>query len=86
MLKDHPVIQETTHVSNAVNKDTSPATAHKGNAVTITMPISSILTTMTKSTTTITPRSSQSTLSTISKLDLLTFQVMTKPNWRKKWA
>ena len=79
-LKDHLAIQETMHVSNAVNKDISLVIVRKGNDAITTMPTSSILTTMTKNTMTTTPRNNLSTLLTTSKLDLLTSLVMIKPN------
>ena len=78
--KDLLATQEITHASNADNKDISLATALRGSDETIITPISSILTTMTKSTTITTPRNNRSTLLTTSRLDLLTFQEMIKPN------
>ena len=80
MHKDRLATPETMHVFSAVNKDTSPTTARRGKDETITTPISSILTTMTKNTTIAMPRNNRSILSTISRLDLLTSPVMTKLN------
>ena len=80
MLKDHLVTRETMLVSNVVNKDTLLVIALKGSDATITTPISSILTTMTKSTMITTPHSNPPTLSMTSRLDLLISLETTKPN------
>ena len=86
MLKDHLAIQGTMHASNVVNKDTLPETALKGSNAVTTMPTSSILMTMTRNTTTITPRNNRPTLLTISKLDSLISLETIKLNWQKKWV
>ena len=80
MRKDLLAIQEIMHISNAANKDTSLATAPKGNGAATTMRTSLISTMMTKNTMTTTLRNNQPTQSTTSKLDLLISLEMIKPN------